>query len=79
MNMDTNQMRGGCGGNCACAKMEQKGEKSCAPEGEITLNKDGKCPCGKSLDECCHKDEIKANQNDAIGELCDPESGKNIC
>ena len=81
MNTDTKQMRGGCGGQCACARAEEskKGEATCAPKGTVALDKDGKCPCGKSLDECCHKDEILAMQNDAVGELCDPTNGKNLC
>ena len=81
MNTDTNQMRGGCGGQCACARAEEaKNENAtCAPSGALSLDASGKCPCGKSLDKCCHKDEIKAMQNDAVGELCDPANGKNLC
>jgi hypothetical protein len=79
MNKDMNQMQGGCGGRCACADASKKEEESCAPKGEIALDKDGKCPCGKSLDDCCHKDEIKSTGNDAVGELCEPHAGKNLC
>ncbi len=64
--------------NCACGAKEEV--KVCPPNGgAVTLDANGKCPCGKSLDECCHKDEIGAVENPAIGELCEPVSGKSVC
>jgi hypothetical protein len=73
----------GCGGNCACAAMQndkpEVNTKVCIPDVAPILDADGKCPCGKSFDECCHKDEIVAGQNDALGELCAPHGGKNVC
>ena len=66
--------------NTAARAEEAKNENAtCAPSGALSLDASGKCPCGKSLDKCCHKDEIKAMQNDAVGELCDPANGKNLC
>ena len=75
------QMMGGCGGHCACAAgAKPDAEMTCKPEGEVALDKDGKCPCGKSADECCHKDKLVTGQkNDALDELCSPHGGKNVC
>jgi hypothetical protein len=50
----------GCGRNCACAcgADEKETETCAAPEGGVTLDKDGKCPCGKAKEDCCHSDLI---------------------
>lgn len=82
MNTDTTKMTGGCGGNCACAGVRdgENDKNECAPESSsVALDEGGKCPCGKVLDDCCHKEDIVANQNDALGELCGPHNGKEVC
>jgi hypothetical protein len=50
---------------------------ACAtPVEGVMLDDAGKCPCGKELKDCCHEDvAIKSVGNDALGELCMPESG----
>jgi len=78
---------GGCGGNCACARVASDvKEVDCPmPEGGVHLDKDGKCPCGKGADNCCHKDTLgggaKATNeaNPAIGELCQPHGKQHLC
>lgn len=67
----------GCGGNCACAQASDDKDTCASPKETATLDKDGKCPCGKSADECCHQD--KADENDALHELCEPHNGKHVC
>ena len=68
----------GCGGNCACARRAM--EEECAPpEGGVSLDKDDKCPCGKSADDCCHSDSIQKGENEALHELCEPHNGKHVC
>lgn len=74
----------GCGGNCQCAcGPEEETDATCElPKEGVTLDKDGKCPCGKGLEDCCHKDEIKTTKNDeneALHELCEPHNGKHVC
>lgn len=42
----------------------------------IMLDDAGKCPCGKELKDCCHKDAaIKSVHNEALDELCMPQEG----
>ena len=67
----------GCGGACACA--QEKGQDSaCAtPSETVSIDKFGKCPCGKSKEDCCHKDTI--DENAALHELCEPHNGKHVC
>jgi hypothetical protein len=50
---------------------------ACATPAEgVMLDDAGKCPCGKALKDCCHKDvAIKSAANEAIGELCMPMKG----
>lgn len=73
----TDEVFVGCGGNCACAKAAGE-EATCeTPVGGVMLDKFGKCPCGKSKEDCCHKDSI--DQNDALHELCEPHNGKHVC
>lgn len=70
---------GGCGRQCRCgAGADNMTEKDVCPTPAqgITLDADGKCPCGKELKDCCHKDvAIKGAPNEALGELCMPEKG----
>jgi hypothetical protein len=43
------------------------------------LDKGGKCPCGKELKDCCHKDVAMKNApNDALEELCAPVGGDTL-
>lgn len=80
MNQDTQKDDStfvGCGGNCACAQMANSEDECALPEGGVVLDKDGKCPCGKSADDCCHSDKIEGN--DALHELCEPHNGKHVC
>jgi hypothetical protein len=77
---NTDNAEVGCGGNCACAQAaanESEAESCALPEGGVTLDKDGKCPCGKSKDDCCHSESI-AGEN-ALHELCDEHNGKHVC
>lgn len=73
----------GCGGNCRCAcGPEDMEQESCElPEGGVKLDKNGKCPCGKNLEDCCHKDSMESNddENEALHELCEPHNGKHVC
>ncbi len=50
--------------NCQCgAQTEEKKPTVCPPPGtSVELDQDGLCPCGKLLDQCCHKEEILAKQ-----------------
>ena len=80
MNQDTQKDDStfvGCGGNCACAQMANSEDECALPEGGVVLDNDGKCPCGKSADDCCHSDKIEGN--DALHELCEPHNGKHVC
>lgn len=68
---------GGCGGECRCAgnTTRVKNDAQCDIEAvPLVQGKDGKCPCGKSADECCHKDEQKVCEHniaqDASCESC---------
>lgn len=37
-----------------------KQDAGCAVEAaSLMLDKDGKCPCGKSEENCCHKDKLE--------------------
>ena len=84
MNEETNK---GCGGNCQCAcGPDEETDTTCElPKVGVMLDKDGKCPCGKGLQDCCHKDEIKNavvgknDENEALHELCEPHNGKHVC
>lgn len=66
----------GCGNNCACAKKVEDNETCMPPEGGVVFDKDGKCPCGKSKEDCCHED---TESNGALDELCEPHNGMNVC
>ena len=75
---DNNDEFVGCGGNCACAQnTDEKNEECAPPEGGVVFDKDGKCPCGKSEKDCCHKKD--STDNEAIHELCEPHNGKHVC
>ncbi len=67
----------GCGGNCACAQMANEQDTCKLPKDGITLDEHGKCPCGKSKDECCHSEAIEGNE--ALNELCEDHSGNHVC
>ena len=67
-----------CGGNCACASASTSNNVCAVPASPIVLDEGGKCPCGKTADACCHA-ESKVGQNEALGELCAPHNGKNVC
>jgi len=46
---------GGCGSHCRCTD-ESSNEKEgvCATrEGGVALDENGKCPCGKTKEDCC--------------------------
>ena len=78
MSKDTDTGFVGCGGNCACAR--EANEEACVtPKEGIQLDKDGKCPCGKSKEDCCHTDSIVSEENPALHELCEPHNGKHVC
>lgn len=69
----------GCGGHCTCAAgaddMMVKNICETPTEG-VMLDDAGKCPCGKELKDCCHKDvAVKSAANEALGELCMPQHG----
>lgn len=71
---------GGCGGDCRCAgnTPDEKKDTLCGAEVmPLVLDEDGKCPCGKSADECCNKDELKGCEHDiAQGASCESCVGK---
>ena len=67
----------GCGGNCACARAAGEEVDCATPTETVMLDKFGKCPCGKSKEDCCHKDTI--DENAALHELCEPHNGKHVC
>ena len=63
-----------------CARKDASDDKleDCAPpEGGVVFDKEGKCPCGKSKEDCCHADLI--DENPALHELCEPHNGRNVC
>lgn len=65
---------------CACGPDEKKIESCEMPKGGVALDKEGKCPCGKEQEDCCHKDKISFPQeNEALHELCEPHNGKHVC
>jgi hypothetical protein len=69
-----------CGHHCQCAGKESKPANAVCeiPNEKIVLDKDGKCPCGKTEADCCQNVKAKqGSQNDAIAELCGTD--KNIC
>lgn len=73
---------GGCGGGCRCAgdTPEVKDDAQCViPKEPLTLDKDGKCPCGKSAEDCCHKDELTDERNHALDELCEVHGNELPC
>lgn len=76
-------MGGGCGGNCACAQSQAEElvvPQNCVPTGTISLDKEGRCPCGKTSDMCCHKDTLAdVQKNDALDELCGAHATKSVC
>ena len=67
--------------NCACGKQEEAMKPiSCSDKVvDIEIGIDGKCPCGKSKEDCCHKDELTKNSQEALEELCSPRVGKPVC
>jgi|GEM_PF-1927174 len=67
--------------NCSCGNGDVKEEeKVCPPVStKIMIGEDGKCPCGKTPDECCHKEELQRDSAGAIDELCAPRKDKQIC
>lgn len=71
-----------CGGNCGCACGQNSVKEAgvCAtPKEGVTLDQGGKCPCGKELKDCCHKDvAMKNTPNDALEELCAPVGGDTL-
>lgn len=75
---------GGCGTHCRCTgdASGTKDESCAVPKGSIALDKNGKCPCGKSADECCHKTILKnatVDENPALHELCKPHGKQHLC
>lgn len=73
-----------CGGQCICAQTSlndnNAGQPCATQEKDIALDKEGKCPCKKSLADCCHKDVILKNTgNPAMDELCRPHNNKTVC
>ncbi|OGZ18902.1 MAG: hypothetical protein A2494_03870 [Candidatus Lloydbacteria bacterium RIFOXYC12_FULL_46_25] len=74
---------GGCGGGCRCAgdAPEIKNDTECAVPGEpLMLDANGKCPCGKSVEDCCHKDELSSSEhNHALDELCEAPGNESPC
>lgn len=53
-----------------------KPEMCPTPVGGVVLDTLGKCPCGKELKDCCHKDvAMESAPNEALEELCAPMSG----
>ncbi len=80
---------GGCGGHCRCADQAEvvdgpvtsKKIASCEPPKEgVMLDAEGKCPCGKTPDECCHKEVVFASEfNEALDELCADHGVVDMC
>lgn len=74
---------GGCGGGCRCAgdTPEIKNDAACAvPKEPLMLDENGKCPCGKSMEDCCHKDEFSSGEhNHALDELCEAPGNESPC
>ncbi len=52
----------GCGGDCKCTCDAQAGTEKKLEcdmlDMQMLVIKNGKCPCGKALDDCCHRDII---------------------
>ncbi len=67
----------GCKGACACARAAGQDAACATPTETVSIDKFGKCPCGKSKEDCCHKDTI--DENAALHELCEPHNGKHVC
>lgn len=74
---------GGCGGGCRCAgdAPDTKNDTQCAtPIAPLILDENGKCPCGKTARDCCHKDELtESDHNQAIDELCEAPLDEPLC
>ncbi len=77
---------GGCGGHCRCSDEKEDTNKktaspSCAsPTGGVMLDAEGKCPCGKTPDACCHKEVVFASEfNEALDELCADHGVVDMC
>lgn len=66
----------GCNGHCACgaAKEPNKEVARALPDTGVHLDAGGKCPCGKAASECCHKETLAKDENEAIQELCAAET-----
>ena len=72
----------GCGGHCRCNDMALGSSTGVCdtPKEAIALNKEGKCPCGKEREECCHKEAlVDMTPNDALNELCGPHGDSFLC
>lgn len=53
-----------------------KTEECATPKEGVVLDSAGKCPCGKELKDCCHRDAAVMNApNEALEELCVPSHG----
>lgn len=68
-----------CTQNCACAEPTVTQGVCALPTTPVSFDREGKCPCGKTADMCCHGGEAQSGANDAIGELCAPHNGQNVC
>ncbi len=65
--------------NCACASTGVAGGTCALPTAPVVFDAVGNCHCGKPADTCCRSGEAKSNANDALGELCAPHGGQNVC
>ena len=84
---------GGCGGHCRCGNepANKEGELCATPKGGVALDANGKCPCGKSAEECCLSPssaqgghsavlkKAKPDDNPAVGELCEAHGLAHLC
>jgi len=75
---------GGCGPHCRCAGESQgkKGGVCGIPAVGVTLDANGKCPCGKPEKYCCHKvvlQKMTTGENPAIYELCKAHGKRHLC
>jgi len=82
---------GGCGSHCRCTD-ESSNEKEgvCATrEGGVALDENGKCPCGKTKEDCClsvqsqtqagHKEKLPVAENEIVYELCKKHGKRHLC
>lgn len=66
---------GGCGAHCRCGSTALKTQEAvCAMP-----NKEGVCPCGKTKENCCHKDKFRKEENEAVYELCKKHGLRHLC